>query len=242
MKSFDVIVIGAGILGLATALKWLEKNPRKSILILDKEAVIAAHQTGHNSGVIHSGIYYKPNSLKAKNCKYGSLKLLQYCFKKAIPIDTCGKLIIATKKSEIPRLEELERRGFANGVPRLRKLDKSALKEIEPHAEGVLALHSPTTAIVDFTKVAEAYAKDIISLQGVIKLQEEVLGLKKEGNSWIVQTTKRTYNGKLIINCAGFYADRIAHLTDRKISPKQIIPFRGEYYEIVPEKKISLKV
>lgn len=234
MQKLDVLIIGAGILGLATALKLLQKHPGLSLVIIDKEDTIAAHQTGHNSGVIHSGIYYKPGSLKAQNCKRGVGLLLEYCMQKAIPIDICGKLIVATTPEELPRLEELERRGLANGVPRLKKLEKNGIKAIEPHVEGLAALYSPTTSIIDFTLVAKAYAEDIRKAGGLIRLNERVLRLT---NNWVVETTKGSYQAKQVINCAGFHADRVAHLGDKTVAPKQIIPFRGEYYELKKERR-----
>lgn len=233
MKTFDVIIIGGGIIGLATAMELLKNNPHLSLAILEKEDSIAKHQTGHNSGVIHSGIYYRPGSLKAKNCIEGVHALKDFCNNHNIPYHPCGKVIIATKEEELPRLEELERRGKANGVEGLEMIGPEQLKEIEPHVAGIKALYSPKTAVVDFVKVAQAYAKEIKRLGGSICLTQEV----REIHNHRVVTQSQEYAAKWIINCGGVQADRIAHMTEKDVSAKQIIPFRGEYYELIPEKR-----
>lgn len=237
MKSYDVVVIGAGIVGLATAMQLLIEQPHLKVAVLDKEKRVAAHQTGHNSGVIHSGIYYKPGSLKAQNCIKGVRELKEFCIKQKIPFETCGKVIVATHPEELPRLEELYRRGVANGVEGLEIIDSKRLSEIEPHAGGILALYSPNTAIIDFTLVAETYAKVIRELGGEIFLSQKVLKIE---NQQII-TEDQEYKTNWIINCAGVHADRVAHMTEKKVNPKQIIPFRGEYYELRPEKRSMIK-
>lgn len=237
MQRVDVLIIGAGIIGLATALKLLQKKPALSLLILEKEAHIARHQTGHNSGVIHSGIYYKPGSLKALNCRKGVESLTKYCQNHSIPFKSIGKLIIATSPEEIPRLDELERRGVANGVPHLKRLNSAEIHAFEPYAKGLAALYSPSTAIVDFSLVAKAYAEDVMQLGGEIALNQKVSKITSKNNHWLVETGDRQVETSCLVNCAGFYADRMGHLSDVSISPKQIIPFRGEYYELKPEKR-----
>lgn len=237
MQRVDVLIIGAGIIGLATALKLLQKRPTLNLLVLEKEAEVARHQTGHNSGVIHSGIYYKPGSLKARNCRRGSEALSHYCKEHAIPTQIVGKLIVAITPDELPRLEELERRGKANGVQGLKRLSAREIPAIEPYARGLAALYSPTTSIVDFALIAKAYAEDVTRLGGEIALNQKAVNITPANGGWIVETPSRQVKTAYLINCAGFYADRVGYLSDASISPKQIIPFRGEYYELKPEKQ-----
>lgn len=237
MNRFDVIIIGGGIIGLATALKILEKKPQISLAILEKETKLSTHQTGHNSGVIHSGIYYKPGSLKAKNCRAGVNALLNFCHEKSIPYKKVGKVIVALNEEELPRLEELERRGRENGVPGLRMVTKEELREIEPAASGLKALYSPETGIIDYVQVSEAYADEIRKCGGSFFFKEAMIECKNCGSEKLVVTQNNEFITKLIINCAGVQADRVANLSVPEISPKQIIPFRGEYYELVAEKR-----
>lgn len=241
MKKFDVVIIGGGILGLSTALQLLKRQPELSLAILEKEPAIARHQTGHNSGVIHSGIYYKPGSLKAKNCRNGVQALIEFCDQKDIPYQKIGKVIVALNELELPRLKELESRGKANGVPGLKLISQDELKEIEPAAIALKALYSPETGIIDFAKVAEAYAEEIRSLRGQIFLNEKVKEFQVTKNEKTLITDNKEFGAKLLINCAGVHADRVAHLCDATISPRQIIPFRGEYYELVAEKRSLIK-
>ncbi len=222
----DVVVIGAGIVGLAPALQLLELRPGLKVTIIEKELEVACHQTGHNSGVIHSGIYYKPGSLKAKNCVRGVRQLKQFCDEESIPYKLCGKVIVATRNEELARLEELHRRGVANGVDDLEMIGPERLREIEPHVQGVQALHAPHTGIIDYKAVARAYQRRIEQLGGVIRFGETVRDLS-EGE---VSTAKATYKAKLVANCAGLHADRIAKKSDPNITDDQICPFRGEYY------------
>lgn len=241
MNKFKVVVIGGGIVGLASALQILKKNPQISLAILEKETQLAFHQTGHNSGVIHSGIYYKPGSLKAKNCREGVESLLQFCNEKQIPYQKVGKAIVALSEEELPRLYELERRGKANGVPGLRLISKEEYKEIEPAGNALQALYSPETGIIDYTQVAAAYADEIRLRGGEIFLSQKVVKLQVNGNTKTIITSTDEFEADWVINCGGLHADRIAHLSDSKISKKQIIPFRGEYYELTKQKNQLVK-
>ncbi len=241
MQKTDIIIIGAGILGLSTAMQLLQKRPGINLLILEKEKEIAEHQTGHNSGVIHSGIYYKPGSLKAKNCIDGVQRLISFCSEKGIAFQQCGKLIVATTKEELPRLEELQRRGLANGVPRLERVGPERIKEIEPHAAGIAALYSPETAIVDFVQVAQAYANEIKRLGGQIVTQAPVKAITRKLDGFTVQAGIKEYQAAQLINCAGLQADRLANQVEKEVCPKQIVPFRGEYYELVASKRGLVK-
>lgn len=238
MKKWDVVIIGAGILGLSTALQLILKHPHLQIVVLEKEAQIAKHQTGHNSGVIHSGIYYKPGSLKARNCIAGVQHLLNFCQKHDIQYKLCGKVIVATSTEELPRLQELYNRGVANGVEKLELIGEERLKEIEPHVQGIKALYSPNTGIIDYIKVTKIYAREFQRLGGVLLLKQKVRSIKKNSHhNHIVLTDHQEFSTNSLINCAGFYADRIAHMTEPDVSPKQIIPFRGEYYELTADKR-----
>lgn len=241
MLRYDVVIIGAGILGLSTALALLSKKPSLKVAILEKEARIASHQTGHNSGVIHSGIYYKPGSLKAENCRKGVKQLYTYLDRKGIPYEKCGKLIVAKNEQELPALHELERRGMANGVPGLKLIEKEEIKAYEPHCTGILALFSPDTSIVDYVKVAESYLQDIQNLGGVLILNTKVVKVENQTDGVVLTTNDAQYLANQVVNCSGFFADKVANLSDRSISAKQIIPFRGEYYELKPEKRVLVK-
>lgn len=227
----DVVIIGGGIIGLGTALQLLKNRPGLSLVILEREDGVARHQTGNNSGVIHSGIYYRPGSLKAENCVRGVKMLHEYCAEKSIPYSSCGKVIVALSEEEVPRLDELERRGKANGVPDLRRISGDELREIEPHCQGISALHAPGTGIIDYTQVAESYRKDIEALGGQVVCGQKVLQVF-DGR---VVTEDREWSGRLVINCAGVYADRLAKQVDPELTTDQIFPFRGEYYFVRPE-------
>lgn len=208
--------------------------------IVEKEAVIARHQTGHNSGVIHSGIYYKPGSLKARLCVEGGSALLRFCEENAVPYEVCGKVIAATDKSELPRLEELYRRGVQNGLTGLRLLTAEEIKELEPYATGIRGIHVPSTGIVDYAKVAGAYARLIVERGGTIHLSHEVTGLKRFAGNTLVETTQGTIQTKLVLNCAGLQSDQVSRMANAKLN-LTIVPFRGEYYDIVPAKHHYLK-
>ncbi len=202
-RDFDVAIIGAGILGLATAREILRRWPGLRVGIAEKEAGIARHQSGHNSGVIHTGIYYAPGSLKARLCVAGARALRAYCDEKSIPSELGGKVIVATEESELPRLAELQRRGVANGVPGLEMIGPERLREIEPYAVGIRALHSPQTGVIDFKRVAASYARDVTDAGGTILLGNAVEGLARERGRLIVQTSRGNLTTRALIVCGG---------------------------------------
>lgn len=232
----DVIIVGAGIVGLAVAREWLKRHPGTRLMILDKEGEIAAHQSGHNSGVIHSGIYYAPGSLKARACVAGAARMMEYCDEHDIPYRLCGKLIIATEEEELPRLEALYERGKANGVPGLEMVDAAGVKEIEPHAVGLRALWSPNTGIVDYRQVARSYAAEIEEAGGEITLLAEVTGFERRGGTTLVETTRGDFEAGFVVTCAGMWADRVAQLSGGDRKPV-IIPFRGDYFTLPPDRR-----
>jgi len=237
MADFDLIVIGAGIVGLATARQLQKKAPQLRIAVLEKEPIPAKHQSGHNSGVIHSGIYYKPGSAKAKNCLAGIKQLTDYCDKKGIPYSRSGKVIVATEEEELPRLEELERRGLANGVKGLQMIGPERLRELEPAAAGIQALYSPYTAVIDFKEVAANLKEDIIAAGGEVFFNQQVLALHHAQEEVFVYSQDKEYKTRQMINCAGLHADRILKLSTGKKNSHRILPFRGEYYKLSPQAK-----
>ena len=237
---YEIIIIGGGIVGLGTALTILEKKPNTKLLLIEKEEQLAKHQTGNNSGVIHSGIYYKPGSLKATNCIRGYNLLIDFCSKNEIPFDLCGKIIVATEQIELPLLENLYNRGLQNGLTNLKKLNNKELTDYEPHVQGLAGIFVPQTGIVDYKQVAEKYADLIRKNGGEIILGEKVIEIQNEPDKIVVATQKKSYSAKLTINCAGLYSDKIARLTSANINVK-IIPFRGEYYKLKPEKEYLVK-
>jgi L-2-hydroxyglutarate oxidase len=236
----DIIIVGGGIVGLATALNLINRKPGIKILVLEKENEVARHQTGNNSGVIHSGLYYKPGSLKAKNCIHGYNLLVDFCRENEIPFELCGKIVVATEEHEIPLLKNLHDRGQQNGLGNFKMLGPAQLKEYEPHVAGIAGFFVPQTGIVDYKKVAEKYAELIRLRGGSIMLSEKVTGIKLETSNVVVITEQTVYNASLVINCAGLYSDKVARLTSPEIDVK-IIPFRGEYYKLKKEKEFLVK-
>lgn len=226
---YDIAIIGAGIIGLSTARFIAKDFPRLKVVVLDKETQIAQHQTGHNSGVIHSGIYYKPGSQKAQFCVAGVEAMKKYCIEKGISIDECGKVIVATNSNQLEPLEQLYKRGIENGVPNLKVIGPEELTEIEPHVRGIRAIHAPHTAIVSFKQVSEEYAKDIEEFGGNILLGHKVINVSTRNDILSIETSKGIIQAKYIINCGGLYADKIASMIGQS-SHIRIIPFRGEYF------------
>ncbi len=238
--NYDIIVVGGGIVGLATALKIKTSNPFLKVLLLEKEAELAKHQTGNNSGVIHSGLYYKPGSLKATNCIHGYHLLIDFCKENNVPFELCGKIVVATEEKELPLLENLFVRGQQNGLQNLKKLTKEELKEHEPHVVGLQGIFVPQTGIVDYKKVAEKYSEVLRSKEVDINLGEQVIDIQLNSSKVVVVTQKQSYSSKLIINCAGLYSDKIARMTVKDLNVK-IIPFRGEYYKLRQDKEYLVK-
>jgi L-2-hydroxyglutarate oxidase len=236
----DVIIVGGGIVGLATALQLINSNPQLKVLVIEKETEVAKHQTGNNSGVIHSGLYYKPGSLKATNCINGYNLLVDFCEKNEVPYELCGKIVVATEAHELPLLKNLFDRGQQNGLQNLKNLTIEELKEYEPHIAGLAGIFVPQTGIVDYKVVAEKYATLIKQKGGEILLGEKVISIKFGNQETHVTTNKSDYTTKLIVNCAGLYSDKIARLTSKNINLK-IIPFRGEYYKLKKEKESLVK-
>jgi len=232
--SYDVIIVGAGIVGLSTAYKLSLQKPDLRILVLEKESEVAAHQTGNNSGVIHSGIYYNPGSYKAKNCVDGRKQLVAFCQEYGVKHDICGKVIVATKEEDIPRLQAIYERGLQNGIEGIQLIDKEELAEIEPYANGVKAIKVPVTGIVDFKGVCEKEKELIESKNGEVMFGAEVTKILHDGNQLIVQTKNAEYKTHYLINCAGLHCDHVAESAGYK-PPIQIVPFRGEYYELTPD-------
>jgi L-2-hydroxyglutarate oxidase len=237
---YDIIIIGAGIVGLATALKIKEKSPQKKLLLIDKEDDVAAHQTGHNSGVIHSGLYYKPGSLKATNCINGYNMLIDFCEQHEVPFELCGKVVVATCKEEIPILNGLFTRGLANGLEGLKMLDKDEIHEYEPHVNGLEGFLVPQTGIVNYSVVASKM-KELLEELGVdFTFGQPVTKIKTTSASAQIHAGDEQYEASTLINCAGLYADKIAEMSGDHPGIK-IIPFRGEYYKLKPEKEYLVK-
>ncbi|GMU94520.1 L-2-hydroxyglutarate oxidase [Ignavibacterium album] len=236
---YDIIFIGGGIVGTASALKLLQKR-KVRLLLLEAEDSLAKHQTGNNSGVIHSGLYYKPGSLKALNCIRGREMLYEFCRDHSIPHERCGKIVVATDKSELTQLKILEERGIENGLIGIRRLTKEEIKEYEPFADGIEALFVPQTGIVDYRTVTNKYARIIMKNGGEIKLNSKVLSIKVNCNQILVRTEEDEFNAKYLVNCGGLFSDKIARMSG--INPDvKIIPFRGEYYELKKEKQYLVK-
>jgi len=235
-RQCDVAIIGAGIVGLAAGLHLVRRVPRSRILLLEKETEVAAHQTGHNSGVIHSGLYYKPGSLKARLCVEGAAAMVRFCAEYGIPHEVCGKIVVATEDGELPALNELLRRGRANGLSGLRELGPEQIREIEPYAAGVRAIHVPSTGITDFKRVAQMYAELIAAAGGEILTGHGVQKIAHDANDVNLHTNAGTIRARYAINCAGLHSDRIARLAGARLDMR-IVPFRGEYFMVAPAKQ-----
>ena len=234
-SQYDVIIVGGGIVGLAVGLEITTRFPRLRLLLLEKEARVGQHQSGHNSGVIHSGVYYKPGSLKARLCVEGARAMIRFCRDHGVPHKICGKVIVATHEDELPRLEELRSRGEANGLTGLQSIGPEQLREIEPHASGLRALLVPATGITDYAAVCEKYAELIQTRRGTILTSTEVTGLRKGSGEVAVETNGPVFSTKYLINCAGLFSDRISRMAGQQ-AEVIIVPFRGEYYDLIPER------
>jgi L-2-hydroxyglutarate oxidase LhgO len=234
--TYDIAIVGAGIVGLATARALQERAPGARLVLLEKEREIAQHQTGHNSGVIHSGIYYKPGSYKARLCVEGVRLMKEFCEKHGIAVETCGKVIVATSQEELPRLQTLYERGVANGVPGVALIDTARLRELEPHASAVAAIHSPQTAIVDYGQVSQAFARDLLARGATLERGFAVRTIVRAGGELRVGAADgRVVVARHLVNCAGLHCDVIARLAGAQ-TDVQIVPFRGEYYMIRRER------
>ncbi len=238
---YDVVLVGGGIVGLATGYKLITARPDLKIAILEKESQLALHQTANNSGVIHSGLYYKPGSLKAINCIRGYHELVTFCTEEKIPFEITGKVVVATRDSQKPLLTMLLERGLENGLTGTRQISLEELKEYEPHCIGVGAIHVPQTGIVDYLQVALAYGRKIMQLGGGIFLDHKVLEINQKDSINYIETSKGTFQAKLVVNCAGLYSDKVARMNDDSINDVKIIPFRGEYFKLKTEREYLVK-
>ena len=240
MKSYDVAVVGGGIVGLATAWRLLEKDPRLSVVLLEKEGEVGAHQTGHNSGVIHSGLYYKPGSEKAKTCVEGARLLVEFCRAQEVPHEICGKLVVATSEEELPRLADLARRGRENGVAGLTEMEPAEFRKIEPHAAGLKGLHVPPTGITNFGLVARTLAALLAKRGAEVRLKARVTALASSASEVNLVAGGQEVVAKYVVNCSGLYADRVARL-DGVDAGVKLVPFRGEYYTLAPGREGLVK-
>lgn len=241
-KKFDVAIIGGGIVGAATFYRLQQRHPNLSILLLEKESGLAAHQTGHNSGVLHSGLYYKPGSLKAKNCVQGRKDLVTFAKENNIPHDVCGKIVVATDNSELPRLEKIYATGLENGLPGIEKINAEQIKEREPFCTGIAGLWVPDTGIIDYVKATEMMVSIALKIQpeSGLELNTEALSFEKNGDIHVITTNRGTFESRYVIFCGGLQADRLARKDHVKIK-EQVVGFRGDYYELTPEAKHKVR-
>jgi L-2-hydroxyglutarate oxidase len=226
----DVLIIGGGIVGLSTAFNLQQTHPDKSVLLLEKESTLGQHQTGHNSGVLHSGIYYKPGSLKAVNCREGKRRMEQFCEEYGVAFDLCGKVIVAVSEEEFPRLDNIYARGQANGV-RCEMIDRNRLLELEPHCAGIRAIHVPEAGIVNYLQVCERLGEIVVGHGHQIVTGARVTSLRQQADAVVVQSTAGEFQAKQVVNCAGLYSDRVTRLSGEAPQCK-IVPFRGEFFEL----------
>jgi len=239
--TYDIAIVGGGIVGLATGMKILKSRPDLKIALFEKENQLAKHQTANNSGVIHSGLYYKPGSLKATNCINGYHELVTFCKEEKIPFEITGKVVVATREEQKPLLDTLLARGLQNGLTGTRKITLEELKEYEPYCVGVAAIHVPQTGIVDYFQVALAYGRKIMQQGGAIFLEHKVLEINQKEGINFIETSKGEFRAKLVINCAGLYSDKVARMNDEGIDDVKIIPFRGEYYKLKKDREYLVK-
>jgi (S)-2-hydroxyglutarate dehydrogenase len=237
---YSVIIIGGGVVGLGVALEITRRFPHLRLILLEKEDRVARHQSGHNSGVIHSGVYYKPGSLKARLCVTGAAAMVEFCREHRIAHNVCGKVIVATHADELPRLNELRQRGEANGLTGLRMIGPEELREIEPHATGLRALVVPSTGITDYARVCEKYAELISAAGGTVLLSASATGIRRMADEIVVETSRGSFSSAALINCAGLFSDRISQMAGDDPGV-MIVPFRGEYYDLVPERAALVK-
>lgn len=237
---YDFTIVGAGIVGLSTAYKLSLKYPEAQILVLEKEDRVAAHQTGKNSGVIHSGIYYKPGSYKARNCVDGRHQLVDFCRKHDVAIDVCGKVIVATDESEIPKLREIFERGLQNEIEGIEMIDADRLKKLEPHVNGVAAIHVPCAGIVDYAGMCKVLMKLLEEGNGKVQFNSAVNNISDKGDKIVIEAGGKNIDSRFLINCAGLYSDHVARFAGVH-SPVKIVPFKGEYYELKPEAEYLVK-
>ncbi|WP_240044660.1 L-2-hydroxyglutarate oxidase, partial [Nocardioides albidus] len=236
MSASSVGIVGGGILGLAVGRELVRRRPGTRVVLLEREDRVTVHQTGHNSGVVHAGIYYRPGSLKARLCTRGRLLMRDYCAEQGLAFEECGKLVVAVDETELPRFDLLERTARDNGVPGLRRLDGSAIREVEPYAAGLVALHSPRTAITDYVAVAEAMAREIVAAGGEVRLGAEVTAVQRVAGGLDVLTTGGRHRVAELVLCAGLQSDRLGRLVGAPATPR-IVPFRGEYMRVAPAKE-----
>ena len=238
-SGFDIAVIGGGIVGLATAMAVVETSGC-SVVVLEAENQVAAHQSGHNSGVIHSGLYYRPGSLKARMCREGREALYQFCVEERIPHRRCGKLVVATKAAELPTLNELEQRGRANGLAGLRRVDRRALHDLEPEVSGLAGLWVEETGVVDFARVTDALARRVRARGGEVWTGARVMAVRRDAGQRLIETTRGEVRADRLLNCAGLHADHVARMCGASVEI-HIVPFRGEYYELAPDRRDLVK-